>query len=68
MKKNAPACPASSARLIVPCPLITMTSGVGSIAFILLQQLDAVGVGQQQVEQHHRGPPATGTALRARAP
>ena len=35
MKKKAPAWPASSARLMVPWPLITMTSGEGSSAFIL---------------------------------
>ena len=57
MKKNAPACPASSARLIVPWPLMTITSGVGIDRLHLAQQLDAVGVGQQQVEQHHGGPP-----------
>ena len=33
MKKKAPACPASSARLMVPCPLITITSSPWSMPF-----------------------------------
>ncbi len=67
MKKKAPAWPASSARLMVPWPLMTMTSGDGIERLHLLKQVDAVGVGQQQVEEHDAGTPGLVQLQRAGA-